>query len=133
MKLINVILFTIFVYGCNVNSSKEKINPINKPQGDFSNMITGYAVNCETVVQELTIRNDSFSYKRFCLAEPHEIFDSADGFMRQIADSSFFLFNRDSTKEYKLRTINDSLIILTIKPGQKDEFFTDLNKKSNSN
>ena len=127
MKKITLITF-IIIYGCNSNN--EKATTKNSFEGNFTNTITGYNLNCETVIQKLKIKNNSFEYKRFCQLEPSRVFDSVNGVIRKIADLSFLLLNADSTKEFGLKIISDSLVSLTINPGKKDEFVTELRRKA---
>lgn len=127
MKIIILTIFLSITYGCYNNRINEKFK--DSFEGDFNNMITGYHLNCETVIQSLKIENGSFHYKRFCQSEPERVFDSATGFMRKTSNLSFLLLNKDSTKEYLLKILTDSSVKFILNPGQKNEFETELSRK----
>lgn len=128
MRLITLTAFVLFLeIACN-NTETKRSSSKQTLSGKFSNTITGYDLNCETVIQQLEISPDSFKYKRFCQTDTNRVFDSVSGFLRKTSKASFYLLNNDSTKEFGLQILTDSLVSFTIYPGQMGEFTSELNR-----
>jgi hypothetical protein len=50
MRIIILTIFLTITCGCKNGRTKEKYK--DSFEGDFTNMITGYNLNCETVIQD---------------------------------------------------------------------------------